>query len=726
MLAFVFPITLNLSVVDFQELIRNLQNFSFPNSRIMTASPIEKIEIGNPNIFFDRELSWVDFNFRVLAEAQDNNNPLLERLKFLCITESNLDEFFMVRVAGLINLKKAGIEEKSLNGKRTSEVLSELYLKVSNMVEQQYVCLDQIQKELKENDIVIVQDPADLAGEDIQFVKDYYKREVSSILTPLAIDPSHPFPHILNRTLNLGITLYSDDDKVKSKELFAVVQVPSVLPRFLQLPFKPNSTELRYFPLEEIIKLHLADLFYGMQVKQIHTFKIVRDADISINEEQNIGDLLTTMKNELKNRMWGDAIRLDVHSGAGHIKDILRDLLELDDYQVMEIPTLLNLSDMMFFQSLKKTSQLKFSYPVPKSGFAVRKGESIFSEIRKSDQVLHHPYESFKSIEDMLKIASADPKVLAIKMTLYRTSGDSPIVQYLGEAAENGKQVTVLVELKARFDEERNIRWAKKLEDSGVHVVYGVVGLKIHCKMLLIVRREDDKLNRYVHLGTGNYNSTTARFYTDLSLFTANPEITEDVAILFNTITSSGKMPKLAKVHAAPTFLKEEFLRLIQREVENAKAKKEARIIFKMNSLVDPDIIMQLYVASQAGVKVDLIIRGICCLRPGIPGVSDRIHVRSIIGRYLEHSRVYYFQNAGKPEVFLASADCMPRNFQRRIEIMFPILAEKHKKRITKILELLLRDNTQARILNSDGKYTRLLPDDDDPAVNSQIDMVEV
>ncbi|MCW7494021.1 polyphosphate kinase 1 [Leptospira sp. 2 VSF19] len=692
----------------------------------MTASPTEKIELGNQNIFFDRELSWVDFNHRVLEESFDKENPLLERLKFLCITESNLDEFFMVRVAGLLNLKNAGIEERSLNGKRTSETIAELYSKVGQFVKRQYESLDEILVELKENKIVVVQDPSELAGDDIQFVKNYYKREVSSILTPLAIDPSHPFPHILNRTLNLGITLYSDDDKNKAKELFAIVQVPSVLPRFLQLPPNKDTDVRRYFPLEEIIKLHLGDLFYGMNVKQIHTFKIVRDADISINEEQNIGDLLTTMKNELKNRMWGDAVRLDVHAGAGHIKELLRGLLELEEYQVMEIPTLLSLNDMMFFQSLEKTSHLKYSYPVPKSGFAAKKSESIFSEIRKNDHLLHHPYESFKSIEDMLKIASQDPKVLAIKMTLYRTSGDSPIIQFLGEAAENGKQVTVLVELKARFDEERNIRWAKKLEDSGVHVVYGVVGLKIHCKMLLIVRREDDKLNRYVHLGTGNYNSTTARFYTDLSLFTANPEITEDVAILFNTITSSGKMPRLSKIYAAPTFLKEEFLHLIQRETDNAKNGKQARVIFKMNSLVDPDVILKLYEASQAGVKIDLIIRGICCLRPGIPGVSDRINVRSIVGRYLEHSRIYSFENGGKPEVYLASADCMPRNFLRRIEVMFPILQDKHRKRIAKILELLLRDNTQARVLESDGTYTRLTPGDDDPAVNSQIDMVDI
>ncbi|WP_411824784.1 polyphosphate kinase 1 [Leptospira sp. 'Mane'] len=692
----------------------------------MTANPPEKIELGNPNIFFDRELSWVDFNFRVLEEAQNTGNPLLERLKFLCITENNLDEFFMVRVAGLLNLKTAGVDERSLNGKRTSEIISEVYEKVSGFVKTQYEILSDILHELSENKIKIVQDPKDLRGEDIQFVKNYYKREVSSILTPLAIDPSHPFPHLLNRTLNLGITLYSDEDKNKIKELFAIVQVPNVLPRFLQLPATSDPDERRYFPLEEIIKLHLSDLFYGMDVKQIHTFKIVRDADISFNEEQNIGDLLTKMKNELKNRMWGEAIRLDVHSGAGHIKDILKGLLELEDYQVMEIPTLLNLNDLMFFQGLDKTGHLKFTYPKPKSGFNLKKGESIFQEIRKTDHLLHHPYESFRSIEDMLKIASQDPKVLAIKMTLYRTSGDSPIIQYLGEAAENGKQVTVLVELKARFDEERNIRWAQKLEDFGVHVVYGVVGLKIHCKMLLIVRREDDKLNRYVHLGTGNYNSTTARFYTDVSLFTAEPEITEDVAILFNTITSSGKMPKLTQIYAAPTFLKEGFLNLIQRETENARAKKPARVIFKMNSLVDPDVIMKLYEASQAGVKIDLIIRGICCLRPGIKGVSENIRVRSIIGRYLEHSRIYFFQNGGKNEVYLASADCMPRNFQRRIEVMFPILQDKHKKRIDKILDLLLRDNTQARVLESDGSYTRLFPGEDDPAVNSQIDLAEI
>jgi polyphosphate kinase len=382
----------------------------------------------------------------------------------------------------------------------------------------------------------------------------------------------------------------------------------------------------------------------------------------------------------------------------------------------------------MYFYGIEKasTSHLKFTFPTAKPGFYGKSLDNIFQNIRKSDKLLHHPYESFKSIEDMLKKASGDSKVLAIKMTLYRTSGDSPIIQYLSEAAENGKQVTVLVELKARFDEERNIRWAKKLEDSGVHVVYGIVGLKIHCKMLLIVRKEDDILNRYAHLGTGNYNSTTARFYTDLSLFTNNIEITEDVALLFNVITSNAKMPKMNKIFAAPVYLKETFLELINEEINFAKKGKPSSIMFKMNSLVDPDVIIALYKASQAGVQIDLIIRGICCLKPGIPGISENINVRSIIGRYLEHSRIYYFSNGGSPKYFLASADCMPRNFLRRIEVMFPILDDKNKDKIQKIINLQLNDNTSARVLQADGSYIRLYPPKGKQAINAQVDMVNL
>jgi polyphosphate kinase len=684
-----------------------------------------EIDLSNPEIFFDREVSWVDFNYRVLEEAQSLENPLLERLKFLCITETNLDEFFMVRVAGLINVKKSGAEERSLNGQITSDIILELSRKVSDFTSKQYATLSEILIELKKEKINIIQNPEELSPDEIKIVKEYYKKDVSSILTPLAIDPAHPFPHILNRTLNLAILLTSDDDKTK-KELFAIVQVPSVLPRFLQLP--AQEEERRFFPLEEIIKLHLGDLFYGMKVKEIHPFRIIRDADFDLNEEGNTIDLISMMKNELKNRIWGDAIRLDMMKGAGRIRELIISLLEIEDYQVNEMDGFLNLNDLMYFYSLDKTStsHLKFTFPHPKDGFSGKSLDNIFENIRKGDKLLHHPYESFKSIEDMLKKASSDSKVLAIKMTLYRTSGDSPIIQYLMDAAENGKQVTVLVELKARFDEERNIRWAKKLEDSGVHVVYGLVGLKIHCKMLLIIRKEDDSLNRYVHLGTGNYNSTTARFYTDVSLFTCNQEITEDVALLFNVITSNAKMPKMNKIYAAPVYLKERFIKLIEEETAIASQGNPAEIIFKMNSLVDPDVIISLYKASQAGVKIKLIIRGICCLKPGIKGISENIEVISIIGRYLEHSRIYYFKNGGDTRHYLASADCMPRNFLRRIEVMFPVLEKKNKEKIDKILRLQLADNTGARILQTDGSYKRLQPKKGEKKVDAQLDMVKI
>ncbi|PJD99191.1 MAG: polyphosphate kinase 1 [Leptospira sp.] len=683
------------------------------------------IDLSNPEIFFDRELSWVDFNFRVLEEAQSETNPILERLKFLCITESNLDEFFMVRVAGLLNIQSSGAEERSLNGLSTTEIIMSLSKKVSDFVFAQYKTLTELIKLLKLENINIIQNPDELSQDEIKIIKEYYKKDVSSILTPLAIDTSHPFPHILNRTLNLAIILNSNDDKNKN-DLFAIVQVPSVLPRFLKLP--DQGEEKRFFPLEEIIKLHLSDLFYGMKVREIHPFRIIRDADIAINEEENASDLISVMKTELKNRMWGDAIRLDVMTGSGRIRELLKGLLGIEEHQLYEVDGLLNLGDLMYFYGIEKasTSHLKFTFPTAKPGFYGKSLDNIFQNIRKSDKLLHHPYESFKSIEDMLKKASGDSKVLAIKMTLYRTSGDSPIIQYLSEAAENGKQVTVLVELKARFDEERNIRWAKKLEDSGVHVVYGIVGLKIHCKMLLIVRKEDDILNRYAHLGTGNYNSTTARFYTDLSLFTNNIEITEDVALLFNVITSNAKMPKMNKIFAAPVYLKETFLELINEEINFAKKGKPSSIMFKMNSLVDPDVIIALYKASQAGVQIDLIIRGICCLKPGIPGISENINVRSIIGRYLEHSRIYYFSNGGSPKYFLASADCMPRNFLRRIEVMFPILDDKNKDKIQKIINLQLNDNTSARVLQADGSYIRLYPPKGKQAINAQVDMVNL
>ena len=669
-------------------------------------------------VFLDRELSWLDFNSRVLEEACDETNPILEKLKFLCITESNLDEFYMVRVAGLREELNSGIEGKSLIGLKTSDLLQIISKKVNEFVKKQYTILEEkILPELKANKINILQNNSELKSSEIAFIKKYYKEEVSSILTPLAIDPSHPFPHLLNRSLNLAISLSEE-----GKTSFAIVQVPSVLPRFLELP-KGIEGERRFFPLEGIITLHLSDLFFGMTVNEIHAFKIIRDSELSIDEE-NQGDLLTSVKKELRNRFWGEAVRLDVHNKIPEsLKATVMELLKIQSHEFFELSNILNLSDLMFFYGLSGTGHLKFPQVQHKNLLGDMPIDKIFQTIRKGDLIFHHPYDTFQSVENLLKFASTDPKVLGIKMTLYRTSGDSPIIQYLKQAAENGKQVTVLVELKARFDEERNIIWAQRLEDSGVHVVYGVKGLKIHCKLLLIVRRETDKLKRYVHLSTGNYNSATAKYYTDLSLFTNNISITDDVVTLFNVLTSSAKMPRLQMISAAPTYLRDDIIELIKKEVDNAKKGLPAKIFLKMNSLVDSGVIENLYKASNAGVKVNLVIRGICCLVPNIVGLSENIEVRSIVGRFLEHSRIYIFENAGDPKVYLASADCMPRNFFKRIEVMFPILDSKVKAKIFGIIELILRDNIKARILGNDGIYKKLSPKENETTVDSQIEL---
>jgi polyphosphate kinase len=674
----------------------------------------------NYEIFFDRELSWIDFNLRVLDEARNISNPILERLKFLSISESNLDEFYMVRVAGVRERLLSGFEEKGLTGLSSSEILKEISVRVGDLVNQQYDLLNSnILPELVKNNIHLIQNTNELKRDDIAFLKIYYKEEVSDILTPLAIDKSHPFPHILNKSLNLAITLNERDDK-SGRELFAMVQVPSVLPRFIELPREGNQR--RFFPLERIIELHLSDLFYGMQVKEINAFKIIRDSDISIRED-NTGDLLSTVKKELKNRTWGDAVHLYVSQKTPPIvKTILREALGLEDYEIMEVSNIINLTDLMYFYNLSDFTNLKFPSIVPKNIMSEHDLDRVFSIIRKGDLLFHHPYDTFQAVEDLLKFASLDPKVLAIKMTLYRTSGDSPIIQYLKQAAENGKQVTVLVELKARFDEERNIMWAQRLEDSGVHVVYGVVGMKVHCKMLLIVRRETDKLRRYVHLSTGNYNSATAKFYTDLSLFTKNEEITDEVSSLFNVMTSFAKMPKFKTLSVAPLYLRDDVITFILREAENAKKGEKGYIFMKMNSLVDPDVVIALYEASCAGVKVDLVVRGICCLKPGIPGLSENISVRSIVGRFLEHSRIYMYYNKGHNNLYLASADCMPRNFYKRIEVMFPITDSNNKKRIFKIIDLILKDNVKARLLGSDGVYSRINHGDVNP-VDSQVEL---
>ena len=683
-----------------------------------------QISIDNPEIFFERELSWLDFNFRVLEEAGDSRNPLLERLKFLSITESNLDEFFMVRVAGVRDSYQNNDPEKRLTGLSYGELLQQISEKTEVFVKEQYRILEEMLiPELRKNKIRLTE-ASELQKEDIEFLNSYYKEGVSGILTPLSIDPSHPFPHILNKSLNLAISI-SENENQNGKTQFAIVQVPSVLPRFVELP--RITEDRRFFPLEKIIELHLSDLFYGMTVREIHAFRIVRDSDISIREDAQLGegDLLSSVKKELKNRSWGEAVRLDISRNApSYIKNTLRDLLDLKDYEVYECNNILNLTDLMYFYGLSHTTHLKFKNIHPRKLLDAQSLDKVFQGIRKSDIIFHHPYDSFQAVEDMLKFASMDPKVLGIKMTLYRTSGDSPIIQYLQQAAENGKQVTVLVELKARFDEERNIMWAQRLEDSGVHVVYGVMGLKIHCKLLLVVRRESDKLRKYVHLSTGNYNSSTAKYYTDISLLTQHEEITEDVSTLFNVLTSFAKMPKFTRLSVAPNYLRDDLIAYIRNEAERAAKGKEAYIFLKMNSLVDPDVILELYHASCSGVKIDLVVRGICCLRPGIAGVSENITVRSIIGRFLEHSRIYLFHNSGEKSLFLASADCMPRNFYKRIEVMFPILDKGNRDRILKIVDMILKDDVKARYLSSDGTYSK--KPDSENLIDSQIELAKV
>ncbi|HNN07131.1 MAG TPA: polyphosphate kinase 1, partial [Leptospiraceae bacterium] len=683
-----------------------------------------QISIDNPEIFFERELSWLDFNFRVLEEAGDPRNPLLERLKFLSITESNLDEFFMVRVAGVRDSYQNSDPEKRLTGLSYGELLQQISEKTALFVKEQYRILEEMLiPELKKNKIRLTE-ASELQKEDIEFLNSYYKEGVSGILTPLSIDPSHPFPHILNKSLNLAISL-SENENQNGKTQFAIVQVPSVLPRFVELP--RITEDRRFFPLEKIIELHLSDLFYGMTVREIHAFRIVRDSDISIREDAHLGegDLLSSVKKELKNRSWGEAVRLDISRNApSYIKNTLRDLLDLKDYEVYECNNILNLTDLVYFYGLSHTNHLKFKNIHPRKLLDAQSLDKVFQGIRKSDIIFHHPYDSFQAVEDMLKFASMDPKVLGIKMTLYRTSGDSPIIQYLQQAAENGKQVTVLVELKARFDEERNIMWAQRLEDSGVHVVYGVMGLKIHCKLLLVVRRESERLRKYVHLSTGNYNSSTAKYYTDISLLTQHEEITEDVSTLFNVLTSFAKMPKFTRLSVAPNYLRDDLIAYIRNEAERAAKGKEAYIFLKMNSLVDPDVILELYHASCAGVKIDLVVRGICCLRPGVAGVSENITVRSIIGRFLEHSRIYLFHNSGEKSLFLASADCMPRNFYKRIEVMFPILDKGNRDRILKIVDMILKDDVKARYLSSDGTYSK--KKDSENLIDSQVELAKV
>jgi polyphosphate kinase len=637
-----------------------------------------------------------------------------------------MNEFFMVRVAGLKQIVASSINEIQLDGKTAEETLKEIHKKVHQLTITKYNVLNEILEQLKSKGIEIYQDTQKieklLDNKDKKFIKDFFKKELFKILTPLAIDPSHPFPRILNGKLNLAIKLRLERNP--NKISYAIVEVPSdVLPRFIELPPKNkfSLTIRRFITLEEIIKLHIKELFGNNEIISIHGFTINRNSELSI-EEVSSENLLSTIEEELKNRKWGEAVRLSYRKGMpDDLKDFLRKQLDLKEEETYEKNGMLNLFNLMeIYEKIQDRPDLRDVPFIPRNTITLENLSDIFELIKQKDILLHHPYDSFQPVIDFLQAAATDKDVLAIKQTLYRTSGDSPIVKLLIEAAERGKQVTALVELKARFDEERNIVWAREMEKHGIHVVYGLVGLKIHAKVLQVIRREKDGVRSYVHLSTGNYNPNTAKIYTDLAILTADPEINNDVSNLFHALTGYASIPKFSKISVAPIDLRQTLTKLIEKEIANAQAGKPASIKIKINSLVDADMILLLYKASMAGVKIDLNVRGICCLKPNLPGISENIRVISIVGRFLEHSRIYYFENNGNPKIFLSSADLMPRNLNRRVEILFPIEDPDLKNKIIHILDVIFRDNHNARLLLPDGKYIRLTPKKNEPRFSSQ------
>jgi polyphosphate kinase len=661
-----------------------------------------------PAHFINRELSWLEFNQRVLDETLDPKNPLLERVKFFCIVSSNLDEFFEVRVAGIKQQMESEVVERSVDGLTATETFRAINRRVRQMVELQYRCWrEQLRPALAKKGIRFLQ-VANLKKNDFEWLERYYRAEVRPVLTPLAIDPAHPFPQLLNKSLNMIVQLEMATSGQALRHL-AVVQVPRVLPRLVRLPRETMAQE--YVFLAHLIGHFLADLFPGTRILGYWQFRVTRNSELYIDEEE-IANLLKAVENELHNRRKGDAVRLEVeHDCPLPIRHALLGTFRLgeDDLYVIDGP--LNPARLMSIYEGDHSPELRDPPFVPHVAERVREQPDLFAVIRERDVLLHHPYESFSTVVEFLTKAVNDPAVLAIKQTLYRTGGDAQITGALMNAARNGKQVTAVVELRARFDEANNILWARQLEEAGVHVVYGLVGYKIHAKLCLIVRRDPDGIRRYLHLGTGNYNPHTARLYTDIGLLTARPDFGEDATNLFNLLTGICQFQKMHKLLMAPFELHSKVLELIERETQNARAHLPARIMAKLNSLVDERVIEALYRASQAGVKIDLIVRGICCLRPGIKGLSTNIHVRSVVDRFLEHSRVYCFENACRPEVYISSADWMPRNFFRRIEVAFPVEDGVLRDRlINEVLTLSLHDNVKAHFLQSDGSYRRARP----------------
>lgn len=689
----------------------NSDSDSYADINDETENYMAELDLHDTSYYFNRELSWLKFNERVLEEAENIETPLLERLKFLAIFSANLDEFMMIRYAGLKEQVSAGITKLTADGRTPAEQVYEISKRLRPLLDRQGRHLNHVILPALSSYGVKIEQTNALNDADRAYVDAYFQETLFPVLTPLAVDSGRPFPRLPNLSFSVLVQVRDPVSGVTEK---AIVQVPNVLSRFFKLPnitseeleYSTAQEEHRFILSEDLIKYKVQDLFVGYEVERCHVFRITRNADIELAEDE-ADDLLQVIEDEVRKRRWGDAVRLEVSRNMPkEWVDYLMKNLRLESYDIFRLENFLNVADFMELLSvpLPELRDAPFAARLPSE---YRSATDIFSAIRHQDILIHHPFHAFDAVLNLIRSAARDPKVLAIKQTLYRVGKNSPVVAALSEAAGNGKHVTALVELKARFDEENNIVWAKELEKSGVHVVYGFAGLKTHCKSLLIIRQEGDRIRRYVHLSTGNYNGSTSNLYTDMSLLSCDDALGADVSELFNYLTAYSKQSEWRKLWVAPTTLRPKVLEAIDREAEFARAGKNTRIIAKMNSLVDPEVIRHLYEASQAGVKIDLIIRGICCLRPGVPGVSENIRVRSIVGRFLEHSRVFYFKHGGEDNLYLSSADWMQRNLNNRIEAVFPIEDIQLKRKVVQVLDLCLKDNVNARQLGEDGFYFR-------------------
>lgn len=678
-------------------------------------------DLKQPDLYLNRQLSLLEFNHRVLLQAlDDSSTPLLERLKFLCISSTNLDEFFEIRVAGLKQAMEIGSIQAGPDNRAPQELLRVIGTRAHALVAQQYSALnDVLTPKLAENSIRFLR-RSEWTPEVRAWVREYFEGSLAPVLSPIGLDPAHPFPQVLNKSLNFIVSLEGKDAFGRNSGL-AVVQAPRALPRVIQLPPELEGNGPHDFVfLSSVIHAHVNDLFPGMKATGCFQFRVTRNSDLFVDEEE-VDDLLRAMEGELLSRRYGDAVRLEVAANCPeYMSDFLLNEFELGRDDLYQVDGPVNVNRLLAVYDLVDRPELKYPSFTPGLPGRLSRGSNLFEVMRERDVLLHHPFQSFAPVVDFLRQAAADPDVVAIKQTLYRTGPDSALVDHLVAAARAGKEVTVVVELRARFDEEANIKLANRLQEAGAHVVYGVVGHKTHAKMVLVVRREKQQFRKYVHLGTGNYHSRTARLYTDYGLLTADDKLTQDVHQVFLQLTSLGKVSRLQKLLESPFTLHEGLIAKIEREMELAHAGRPGRIIVKVNSLVEPRIIQALYAAAMAGVSIDLIVRGMCCLRPGVPGISENIRVRSIVGRFLEHPRVFYFGNDGKPELYLASADWMERNFFRRVETCFPLEAKDARDRVVRDLEYYLRDNTQAWLLQPDGSYRRVEPAEGEEAFSAQ------